>query len=260
MTSYVLDIETIPFEPVYTAWKENNKDKDFEPPFVQQMVCMGSAEVDDNFRLTKLGFYGIDETEKEGIVRFSADVTRTKAALVTWNGRNFDLPVISYRSMHYGIQLPWLHDEKSAYKIKFVTTKHFDLMEFVADYGWAKPSLDYMAKLLGLPGKMDTKGSQVRSLYEEGKLDEIVSYCATDVIQTYFILLRVLIMRGRMNAEYYNEVTAGTLDLIKREGSLEVSSDNVTVLGNDATKKSTLAIAKGCRIFLSNLDLQKIYL
>ena len=61
--------------------------------------------------------------------------------------------------------------------------------------------LDLLAKLLGKPGKMDTKGSDVYALYREGKVQEINDYCCFDVLDTYFVFLRTRVMTGELSAE-----------------------------------------------------------
>ena len=46
-------------------------------------------------------------------------------------------------------------------------------------------------------------GSQVQDLYEQGRLEEIHRYCRNDVVQTYFLFLRVELMRGRIDDAAY---------------------------------------------------------
>ena len=61
-----------------------------------------------------------------------------------------------------------------------------------------------LAKLIGLPGKTGIDGSMVQQLWEDGRLDDIHRYCRTDVIQTYFLFLRVELMRGRITQQEYD--------------------------------------------------------
>ncbi|HTW89433.1 MAG TPA: hypothetical protein VMD75_15665, partial [Candidatus Binataceae bacterium] len=46
-------------------------------------------------------------------------------------------------------------------------------------------------------------GARVQDFFEAGRLDEIHRYCRSDVIQTYFLLLRVELMRGRLDDAGY---------------------------------------------------------
>lgn len=256
MTSYVIDIEAVPYQPVYDAWKANNKDKDFVPAFACKIVTLGYAKLSPSFSLEKLGVACVNETEKEGLEVFSAAVTTNAASLVTWNGRSYDLPLISYRCLHYGIPLTWYHEERSEYRNRYKTTKHFDMLDYISDYGQTRPSLDYIARLVGLPGKMDAKGSEVEQMYNDGKIDEIVSYCTTDVLQEYILLLRIMLTRGTISKTHYKNLVETTFNSIQAEGNLELSAQipNKTLLSNSIEKASTLAIAKGCRTLLNNWD------
>lgn len=259
MTSYVVDIEAVNVEPVYSAWRENNPDKDFTPAFACKIACLGYAKINNGFRLEKLSIACVNESEGEGVANFAQAIEANKAAIVTWNGRSYDLPLIAYRALHYGVPMPWYYEEKSKYRNRYSTEKHLDLMDFLSDYGQNKPSLDYIAKLIGLPGKMATKGSEVEKLYKEGRIQEIVAYCTTDVIQEYILLLRTLLTMGKVSSEEYNFYITDTADKLRREGSLDLAegSNSVTILGNNVNKETTLAVAKGCRTLLSNWDKNK---
>jgi hypothetical protein len=44
----------------------------------------------------------------------------------------------------------------------------------------------------------------VQQLWQEGRLPDIHRYCRHDVIQTYFLFLRVELLRARLTPEQYN--------------------------------------------------------
>ena len=48
-----------------------------------------------------------------------------------------------------------------------------------------------MAQLIGKPGKLQTRGSQVQELWEAGEHVRIDDYCACDALDTYFVFLRL---------------------------------------------------------------------
>jgi predicted PolB exonuclease-like 3'-5' exonuclease len=83
-----------------------------------------------------------------------------------------------------------------------------DLMDILSGFqGRGRASLDDIATLLGLPGKLGMHGSEVWSAYLEGGLGRIRDYCETDVLNTYLIYLRFELLRGRLNpAEHIQEV------------------------------------------------------
>ncbi len=51
---------------------------------------------------------------------------------------------------------------------------HLDLMDYVADFGAAKPSkLDIVAKLCGMPGKVGIDGKDVGPMVHAGRIQEV---------------------------------------------------------------------------------------
>jgi predicted PolB exonuclease-like 3'-5' exonuclease len=65
--------------------------------------------------------------------------------------------------------------------------------------------------MIGLPGKTEIDGSMVQQLWQDGRLADIHRYCRHDVIQTYFLFLRVELLRGRITTEQYAQALAQTV-------------------------------------------------
>jgi hypothetical protein len=78
--------------------------------------------------------------------------------------------------------------------------RHFDLYDFLTNHGATRlrGGLNLLSRLLGLPGKGDVSGADVQRLWEEGRFDVVHRYCARDVVQTYFLLVHVEHLRGRL--------------------------------------------------------------
>ena len=78
---------------------------------------------------------------------------------------------------------------------------HIDLCDMLAGFGAsARPSLNEMAALLGVPAKLDgIDGSQVEGFADAGRLDDIASYCLGDVITSFRLLLRLALVRGEID-------------------------------------------------------------
>jgi predicted PolB exonuclease-like 3'-5' exonuclease len=130
------------------------------------------------------------------------------AALVTFHGKGFDLPVLELRSLKHAIPTPpWFSGARRAGAPD--ATDHFDLKEILAAQGsgGAAP-LDLYAKLIGLPGKQDVAGADVQELYAAGALDRIAAYCMTDVVQTYLLFLRYRLVEGSLTPDGYVESAA----------------------------------------------------
>ena len=128
--------------------------------------------------------------------------------LVTFNGRGFDLPVLELHALRHGISVP-SHLRQRARR---GDDHHLDLQDFLTNRGEfrIRGGLNLLLKSIGLPGKTDIDGAQVQELYEAGRLDEIHRYCRSDVIQTYFLFIRVELMRGRMDQARYQAAAAAS--------------------------------------------------
>jgi predicted PolB exonuclease-like 3'-5' exonuclease len=165
---------------------------------------------DEGFRVRSLG--NLDDAEPKLIQDFYRIVERYTPQLVSWNGGGFDLPVLNYRALIHGINAArfWeMGDEDRDFKwnnyLSRYHTRHLDLMDHLAMYtGRANAPLDDLAKMCGFPGKMGVDGSQVWSLYQEGRLQEIRDYCETDVVNTYLVYCRYQLLRGRLTRDAYD--------------------------------------------------------
>ncbi len=164
---------------------------------------------DAGFRVRSLGTP--DDTEPKLVQDFFRVIDHYTPQLVSWNGGGFDLPVLHYRALIHGVAAPryWEQGEEDRdfkwnnYLSRY-HSRHLDLMDHLALYtGRANAPLDDLAKLCGFPGKMGVDGSQVWRLYQEGRLNEIRNYCETDVVNTYLVYCRYLLMRGQLTHEAY---------------------------------------------------------
>ena len=142
---------------------------------------------------------------EEALIRtFWERLERFSGSLVSFNGRSFDLPVLEMHALKYGCRIPRYFNGKARYR--FSDEGHYDLYDFLTNYGVQrlKGGFNALAKMIGLPGKTDIDGSMVQQLWEDGRLEDIHRYCRNDVIQTYFLFLRVELMRGRVTQEQYD--------------------------------------------------------
>lgn len=228
MTIFVFDIETIPDvefgrrlfnlegltdkQVGYVMQTKRRQEIGHEfLPYEQQRivaisVALRSREV---FKVWSLG--DVDASEAELIQRFFDGIDKYTPDLVSWNGGGFDLPVLHYRALKHGIAAPryWeVGDEDQAFRFNNYLNRfhwrHLDLMDVLSGYqARARASLQNVAVLLGLPGKLGLNGEQVWEAYLAGQLARIRDYCETDVLNTYLIFLRFELMRGRLDRERY---------------------------------------------------------
>jgi predicted PolB exonuclease-like 3'-5' exonuclease len=179
----------------------------------QRVVAISVAmRTRDGFRAWSLG--EPDSPEAELVQRFFDGIGRYSPVLVSWNGSAFDLPVLTYRALRHQLQAAryWeLGEGDQSFRFNNYLgrfhCRHIDLMDVLSGYqGRSRVSLDRMAQLLGLPGKLGMSGEAVWDAWLEGRIAEIRDYCETDVVNTYLIYLRFELLRGRLTREdYLNE-------------------------------------------------------
>lgn len=202
----ILDIETIP-DPELPRMDDSDK---VPPPPFNSIVTLGCLLLVD-YVPKRLGVIGEGGTERSMLTDFAAWIDKQKPTIVTWNGRGFDMPVITSRALKHGVPMPWWFSDRNT-RYRFSPEGHFDLMDFLADFGAAKSSrLDIYAKLIGFPGKVGVDGSQVAPMVHAGKIDEVNAYCLCDVAQTAAIFLRVELLRGKISREQYTQHAEGLL-------------------------------------------------
>jgi predicted PolB exonuclease-like 3'-5' exonuclease len=183
---------------------------DFLPLHQHRVVAIACALRErDGFRIWSLG--EPDEPEGQLIQRFFDGVEKFTPQLVSWNGGGFDLPVLNYRGMLHSVRAAryWeLGDEDRDFRynnyISRYHTRHLDLMDLLGMYQSRIP-LDEFAQLLGLPGKIGMRGTDVWEAYSSGRIEAIRNYCEADVANTYAVYLRFQLLRGALSPEAYRQ-------------------------------------------------------
>ncbi|HEV8323684.1 MAG TPA: 3'-5' exonuclease [Myxococcota bacterium] len=214
-TTLVLDIETVPDPDLYVPPSSpGGTERPFPPLHVHKIVALGVLWLEEGTVFKRLGVIGESKEEKETLEDFAAFFTRHAPQLVSYNGRSFDLPVITLRAMRHGVSLrPYF--QARDYRYRFTTEGHLDLADFLSEHGAAKMiSLHGAARLIGLPGKVGVDGSQVEGLYRAGSLDAIRNYCLCDVAQTTFLFLRYQLLRGELDAPAYQRAAEALWDAL----------------------------------------------
>jgi predicted PolB exonuclease-like 3'-5' exonuclease len=238
-THLVLDIETIP-DPELPRTDEG--DRVPAPPY-NQIVTLGCMLLED-YAPKRLGVVGENGTEGQMLTDFAQWLDAKRPTVVTWNGRGFDMPVITSRALKHGVTMPWWFSDRNT-RYRYSTDGHFDLMDFLADFGAAKNArLDAYAKLVGFPGKVGVDGSQVLPLVTAGKIDEVNAYCLCDVTQTAAIFLRVELLRGSYDRPRYRELAQGMLAFIDAHPKLgeiagRIDRESFTLSRSSAPREPT---------------------
>ncbi len=144
---------------------------------------------------------------------------------VTFNGRTFDLPLMEHAAFRFAVAAPkWFNLMGRSYeqhRNRYNLESHFDLQEVLSNYGstWYRGGLNLAATLLGKPGKMNVQGDMVYDLYRQGRVDDISEYCRCDVLDTYFVFLRILLLMGKLTLEDEQLRVQETRQLLESQAS-----------------------------------------
>jgi uncharacterized protein YprB with RNaseH-like and TPR domain len=202
MRYLILDIETLPhpdanqwLEPVQAA--ANLKD----PAKVEASIKERQAERDDKLGLdpdccviAALGYHvvgrsepccdvtlGSEKAEGVALEQLAWELTRdANTKIVTFYGRQFDLPVLMRRAMYLGVKFPALNLDR-------YRSPHIDLWDVLTYHGALRTahSLKFYAKRMGFTTLDKVDGGDVRALAAAGNWDAIRDHCLSDVGLTH---------------------------------------------------------------------------
>ncbi len=202
---FIFDIETIPdFEFVRKVLNNYEADDEtlleiaseelarnksgFLPPMYHRMVSWVGLWIENSGQpRQKVAWSG--EDEKEGLSKiFEAIGSFKDFGLIHHNGKGFDIPVLIYRAMKHGLQMPIRMND---YEIRYRYSKHnIDLVDEFSNYGASSwPKLKHLGQLIGIPFKQTGEGNEVLAMFNRNELDLIEHYCYEDVIATYIVWL-----------------------------------------------------------------------
>lgn len=198
----------------YQAELLEQRGSTFIPCTFQIPVSVVIAKVGTDFRLIDL--VSLDEPEFRSHVMTAHfwkgwDLYR-RPTWVTFNGRTFDIPLMELAAYRYGITLEkWFKsDGYKSPRNRFSTDAHLDLQELLTNHSAMRfnGGLNLAAQMLGKPGKMTMTGDQVQQQYDDGDLQSISDYCRCDVLDTYFVFLRGMVLVGKLTLEQEIEIVA----------------------------------------------------
>jgi predicted PolB exonuclease-like 3'-5' exonuclease len=181
-------------------------ESDFIPYTFQIPVSVAIAKVAVDFRLQDLVVLDEPHFRPHVITEhfWRGWEAYRRPALVSFNGRSFDIPLLELAAFRYGLNISgWFNLAGKSFeqpRHRYNLDAHIDLHEVLTNFGCTRfvGGLNLAANLLGKPGKMDVQGFMVQDLYNEGRLQEINDYCRCDVLDTYFVFLRSRVLLGLM--------------------------------------------------------------
>jgi len=193
-------------EELFFAQEEKTGNSFLPLPF-HQVITISAVIADDYGKFVKVGtFKGGEEKIISDFFKF---IEKQKPKLISFNGRNFDLPMLFIRALKYNLSLPAYFDNTNKwenYRSRYSENFHIDLIEVLGSYGAVRGlKLDVIAQMAGLPGKFDVHGDEVYKLYFDGEIKKIEEYCESDVLNTYWLWLKYELLKGNLlKSDYYS--------------------------------------------------------
>jgi DNA polymerase elongation subunit (family B) len=174
-------------------------------PFTAQVVCVAMLNADTSRGQVLFTADDFEENEQEaGPVEFVPcvdeielltafwDVARHYEAIVTFNGRGFDVPFMYLRSALLNVPIT----RKDWLGYRYQTEPHCDLAEQLTFYGVSgregaarRFNLDFYCKAFGIesPKAHGVTGMDVGTLLADGRFRDIAEYCLRDVKATVLL-------------------------------------------------------------------------
>ena len=199
------DAEKIPDETAREVRRAEIRQQFNLWPFTAQVVCIAMLNADSS--RGQVLFIAEDheaDSSDAGPVEFVPcvdevellmafwDVAQHYEAVVTFNGRGFDVPFLYLRSAQLNVPIT----RKNWLGYRFATEPHCDLAEQLTFYsvsgrdGAARRfNLDFYCKAFGIesPKAHGVTGMDVNHLMAEGRFREIAEYCLRDVQATVLL-------------------------------------------------------------------------
>jgi 3'-5' exonuclease len=200
------------------------RDSDFFPITLHLPISIAIGNVGDDYVLNSVESLALGDYSEEKLVReFWSRAERFAGTLVSFNGRRFDIPVLELAALRHAIAAPIHFAEEGGARHRYLGVRHFDLFDYLTNFGAVALAggMDLLLKMIGMQGKSGMDGSMVQEYFETGRLDEIHRYCRNDVVQTYFLFLRVALVRGEISDHVYRIASEASQHFLLEEEALD---------------------------------------
>lgn len=235
---YKLTDETPDEDVINEMWKRGGATEENPRPYLKTTICRvvslsmitrHKEEGDVKVELHSLPSIPIKELEANEVYiikTFLDTLGKHKPQLIGFNSVSADLRILIQRGVANGIEAglfskrpdkPWEGTDYFSDR----SDKNIDLMRIVGGWGKSTPSLNELALVSGIPGKMDVDGQEVAPLWLKGKLEDIIAYNEFDALTTYLLWLRVAHFAGLFDDEEYEQEQKLIKELITSESKKE---------------------------------------
>jgi predicted PolB exonuclease-like 3'-5' exonuclease len=148
----------------------------------EKIIVYYESESDQDIVIEEKGIKYKPMNEKNMLQNFWQHISRSDK-VITFNGRNFDIPFLMLRSAIYQIK-----PTKNLIKYRYDIKEHIDLLDQLTFYGATRRfNLDFYCRSFGIfsPKSKGITGMEIKELYKAGRIKEIAVYCSEDVKATY---------------------------------------------------------------------------
>lgn len=203
--------------------------QDFQKLALHEIVCISGLWFNDD-ELKLFSWTQEHYSESEIIQKFFKVFQKYQhlnPKIVTWNGSQFDLPLLMIRGMKHGLSSTHLWDQGEVFNQKryqnYVNRyhhQHIDLMDNLALFHqkhFAK--LDDVARVLGFAGK-EKEFDIFQHLQQKNWLN-IKHYCESDVLNTWLIFIRWLLLKGQISLDIHHAWVYRTLEEVRQRTELQ---------------------------------------
>ena len=221
---YRLDLSDDVTESALAKIFRQDKGSDFPPLPLHEVVCISGLWIEGN-DLKLFSWTQEHYTEKQLLQRFVNIFNEKHPILVSWNGKQFDLPVIMQRCLYHGVSAANLYEHgewnrqkrQDNYQNRY-QLRHTDLMDILSHFNLRNiQKLDDLAEYLGLAGKRLDTGYQVTEQVKQQQWLKMSTHCEGDVLNTWLIYLRWLLLRGFVSLDQYQTWLKATIHYVKSE-------------------------------------------
>jgi predicted PolB exonuclease-like 3'-5' exonuclease len=218
------DDRTVVLELVERRLQETSGSTKYPQLLWQRVVCICMTTLEPETGQVEVRSVSPELTDEAGMIgeffRLVA-ASPTSPRLVSWNGGGFDLPVLRYRAMKYGIAAPEFYrvdgDRQLSNYLNRYHDLHVDVMDVLSGYGAsARAGLSATCSLLGLPKKSFLD----RDVYEHffaGEHRRIVEYCKFDTLSTMLVFLAWAVHTGALDRAALASVMPPVRELVRAQ-------------------------------------------
>ncbi len=221
---YDLDLSVEDAEQALAKLRRQEAGTEFPRLPLHEIVCISGLWIDgDKFQLFS---WTREQYSETGILeKFIGIFEKKMPVLVSWNGGQFDLPVIMYRCLYHGLTATTLFEQGDwntqkrydNYQNRY-HPRHTDLMDVLASFNIRSfQKLDDVAQVLGYPGKRGVSGYHVADYLKQQQWLALSSYCEGDVLNTWLIYLRWLLLRGFISHTQHRDWIQHTIHYLKQQ-------------------------------------------